>query len=70
MLRKIDFIPLFSEDYYLIGKRETIERSDVAAIVSVLKSSSFADIVGGIPGYDTSSTGQVSNIGDLIGGPA
>jgi molybdate-binding protein len=49
---KIDFIPQVSEDYYLLGKRETIDRSDVATIVSVLRSDSLADIVQSIPGYD------------------
>jgi molybdate transport repressor ModE-like protein len=63
---KLGFIPLFSEDYYLLGKRETIERSDVAAIVSVLKSDSFAEVVRNVPGYDTSRTGEVVNVVDLM----
>jgi molybdate-binding protein len=29
---KLDFIPLFVEDYYLLGKRETIERADIETI--------------------------------------
>ena len=33
---KLDFIPLFVEDYYLLGKRETVERADVEAIVATL----------------------------------
>jgi molybdate transport repressor ModE-like protein len=64
---KLDFIPLFVEDYYLLGKRETIERADVEAIVTDLKSPEFARQVGGIPGYDTSRTGEVSNVSDVIG---
>jgi molybdate transport repressor ModE-like protein len=63
---KLAFIPLFSEDYYLLGKRETIERSDIAAIVSVLKSDSFAEVVRNVPGYDTSRTGEVTSVVDLI----
>jgi molybdate transport repressor ModE-like protein len=62
---KLDFIPLFVEDYYLLGKRETIERDDVASIVASLKSSQFAEHVRGIPGYDTTRTGGISNVSDV-----
>lgn len=64
---KLDFIPLFVEDYYLLGKRETVERMDVEGIVSVLKSPDFAALVRGIPGYDTSRTGEVTNVSDVTG---
>jgi molybdate transport repressor ModE-like protein len=64
---KLDFIPLFVEDYYLLGKRETIERADVAAIVESLQSPQFIEQVRGTPGYDTSRTGEVSNVSDVIG---
>ncbi|MGB6730785.1 MAG: substrate-binding domain-containing protein [Xanthobacteraceae bacterium] len=63
---KLDFIPLFVEDYYLLGKRETIERDDVNAIVSILKSRDFAALVRGIPGCDTSRTGKVTSVSDVI----
>jgi molybdate transport repressor ModE-like protein len=63
---KLDFVPLFVEDYYLLGKRETIERADVEAIVSFLKSEDFASLVRGIPGYDTSRTGEVTNVIDWL----
>jgi len=64
---KLDFIPLFVEDYYLLGKRETVERSDVDAIVAILKSPDFAALVHGVPGYDTSRTGEVRNVSDVFG---
>jgi molybdate-binding protein len=64
---KLDFIPLFVEDYYLLGKRETFERADVESIVASLKSQEFSAHVRGIPGYDTSRTGEISNVSDVIG---
>jgi putative molybdopterin biosynthesis protein len=64
---KLDFIPLFVEDYYLLGKRETIEGADVEAIVASLKSPEFAAHVRRIPGYDTSRTGEIANVSDLAG---
>lgn len=63
----LDFIPLFVEDYYLLGKRETVEREDVEAIVTSLKSSDFAALVQHIPGYDMSRTGEITSVSDLIG---
>jgi molybdate transport repressor ModE-like protein len=62
---KLDFIPLFLEDYYLLGKRETIEREDIKEIITSLKSPKFADHVRGIPGYDTMRTGEITNISDV-----
>ena len=63
----LDFIPLFVEDYYLLGKRETVERPDVQSIVTNLKSREFAEQMRGIPGCDTSRIGEVSSVSDLIG---
>jgi molybdate-binding protein len=62
---KLDFIPLFLEDYYLLGKRETIERDDIVDIIAKLKSQEFAKQVRGIPGYDTTRTGEIANVGDI-----
>jgi putative molybdopterin biosynthesis protein len=64
---KLNFIPLFVEDYYLLGKRETVERADVETIVALLKSDDFAALVKEIPGYDTSQTGKVTSVTDVIG---
>jgi putative molybdopterin biosynthesis protein len=58
---------LFVEDYYLLGKRETVERADVETIVRLIKSADFAALVKEIPGYDTSHTGEVTNVTDVIG---
>jgi molybdate transport repressor ModE-like protein len=64
---KLDFIPLFVEDYYLLGKRETIERADVKSMVASLQSDEFAGHIRNIPGYDISGIGSVSNVADVIG---
>ena len=51
---KMDFIPLFHEEYYLLAKRETIEREDIQNIVAVLGTESFRKIVDAFPGYEES----------------
>jgi molybdate transport repressor ModE-like protein len=63
---KLDFIPLFVENYYLLGKRETVERADVEAIVTSLRSSEFAEQVRNIPGYDMRRTGEVTSVAQLM----
>jgi molybdate-binding protein len=63
---KIDFIPFYTEDYYLLGKREIIERPDIENIISVFKSQPFADIVSSIPGYDSSEIGKIASVSDLL----
>jgi putative molybdopterin biosynthesis protein len=56
---KMDFIPLFHEDYYLLAKRKTIEREDVQRIIAVLKTEGFRKIVAAFPGYEASVAGAV-----------
>jgi putative molybdopterin biosynthesis protein len=63
---KMDFIPLFREDYYLLAKRETIEREDVQNIVAVLRSESFRKIVDAFPGYEASLAGSILTFDDVM----
>ena len=63
---KMDFIPLFCEDYYLLAKRETIEREDVQNIIAVLKTESFRKIVGTFPGYEASVAGSIVTLDDAM----
>src|SRR5262249_37091686 len=63
---KIDFIPLFSEEYYLLAKRERIEREDVQNIIAVLKTDAFRNIVAAFPGYGASVAGSVVTIDEVM----
>jgi molybdate-binding protein len=63
---KMDFIPLFREDYYLLAKRETIEREDAQDIVAVLRTDAFRNIVATFPGYDAIDTGAILPLEDVI----
>jgi putative molybdopterin biosynthesis protein len=63
---KMDFIPLFREDYYLLAERETIEREDVQNIIAVLKTETFRKIVGTFPGYEASVAGSVVTLEDAM----
>jgi putative molybdopterin biosynthesis protein len=63
---KMDFIPLFCEDYYLLAKRETIEREDVQNVIAVLKTESFRKIVVGFPGYEASVAGSIVTLDEAM----
>jgi putative molybdopterin biosynthesis protein len=68
---KLDFIPLFREDYYLLAKRETIEREDIQDIAAVLRTESFRTIAATFPGYDASDAGSILSLEEVIArGPA
>jgi putative molybdopterin biosynthesis protein len=61
---KMEFVPLFAEDYYLLAKRETTEREDVESLIAVLRSDSFRRIVHAYPGYDASLAGTITALSD------
>lgn len=61
---RLDFIPLFTEDYYLLIKREASEQKNVADLIVVLQSNTFSRLVAGIPGYDATDAGTVKAIGE------
>jgi putative molybdopterin biosynthesis protein len=63
---KMDFIPLFGEHYYLLAKRETVEREDVQNIIAVLKTECFRTILGTFPGYEASAAGTVVTLDDAM----
>jgi molybdate-binding protein len=63
---KLDFIPLFREDYYLLAKRETIERQDIAEIAALLRTENFRTIVANTPGYDAPGAGAILPLEDVI----
>ena len=61
---RLDFIPMFTEDYYLLVKREALEQKNIADLLEVLKSSTFRSLVSAIPGYDAAEAGLVKTIGE------
>src|SRR5262249_1335950 len=63
---KMDFIPLFWEDYYLLVRPETIEREDVQNIVAVLRTETFRTIAATFPGYDASDAGAILPLEEVM----
>jgi putative molybdopterin biosynthesis protein len=61
---RLEFIPMFTEDYYLLTKKEALEQKNIAELIEVLKSDNFRRLVAGIPGYDSAGAGDIRTIGE------
>jgi putative molybdopterin biosynthesis protein len=61
---RLGFVPLFTEDYYLLSKREAIEQKSIADLIDILKSDTFRSLAHDIPGYDATSAGAIMTIGE------
>jgi putative molybdopterin biosynthesis protein len=61
---RLQFIPMFTEDYYLLAKKETLEQKNVMDLLDILKSAAFRSLVSGIPGYDATGAGTVKTIAE------
>lgn len=61
---RLQFIPMFAEDYYLLVKKEALEQKNIADLIAVLKSEAFRSLVSTIPGYDAAETGAIKAIGE------
>lgn len=62
----IGFVPLFAEDYYLLLRRDALERQDIQDIVAMMKSKAFRRISGALSGYDVSRSGMIVELDDVI----
>jgi putative molybdopterin biosynthesis protein len=61
---RLEFIPLFTEDYYLLTRKEATEQKNIAELIDVLKNDIFSSLVASIPGYDATGAGTIKTIGD------
>lgn len=62
----IGFVPLFAENYYLLLKRDMLERQDVQSIIASMKSKAFRRISDTFSGYDVSQSGAILELDDVI----
>ncbi len=62
---RLEFIPLFTEDYYLLVKKEAIEQKNIADLIDMLKSATFHSLVASVPGYDAVGAGTVKTISGI-----
>lgn len=63
---RLQFIPVFTEEYYLLAKREMLDLKNVADLLDVLQGETFRNLVSGIPGYDATGAGTIRTIGEAV----
>lgn len=62
----LDFIRLNTEQYYLMGRQEILEKPGVKEILNLLGSGAFRDAVASIPGYSAEHAGEVATSQDIF----
>jgi molybdate transport repressor ModE-like protein len=60
----LEFIPIFTENYYLLAKRESLEQKSIAELIEVLAGPTFRALVAAMPGYDATGAGTIKTIAD------
>ena len=63
---KLDFIPLATERYFAVCRRDALERTEVAQALAMLRSDAFRAEVDALPGYSAAHCGEVHLLGDVL----
>ena len=65
---RLDFIPCCRERYHLACHAGTLDAPAMQALVALLRSASFADLVATLPGYSAPRAGGITTIADVLAG--
>jgi putative molybdopterin biosynthesis protein len=57
--RKLGFVPLVSEEYYLVCLKSALEQPATQALLQVLRSAAWQGLLAGIAGYAPSRSGEI-----------
>jgi molybdate transport repressor ModE-like protein len=60
------FIPMVRERYLFALRRETLQQATVGELMGVIRSGSFRDQVGALPGYDARDAGTVCELEEVM----
>jgi len=63
---KLDFIPLATERYFAICRRDALARPEIAQALAILRSQAFRAEVDALPGYRTRRCGEVTVLADVL----
>jgi putative molybdopterin biosynthesis protein len=58
----LDFIPLVTEDYYLVCLKDALDHPAVLKLRAVLEGPGWAEALAGLPGYETARPGEVLSL--------
>jgi len=63
---KLDFIPLATERYFAICRRDALAGPEIAQVLAILRSDAFRAEVDALPGYKTRRCGDVRMLADVL----
>lgn len=63
---KLDFIPLATERYFAMCRRDALLRPEIEQVLAVLLSDAFRAEVDALPGYRAGQSGTVHVLGDVL----
>jgi len=63
---KLDFIPLATERYFAVCRRDALARSEIEQVLAILRSDAFRSEVDALPGYRARDSGAVTPLGDIL----
>jgi putative molybdopterin biosynthesis protein len=58
----LDFVPLASEQYFLVCRKPMLESTEMQAVLNVLRSDDFAHMVCAVPGYGPGRAGEIVSL--------
>jgi len=62
----LDFLPLATERYFAICRRDALEGPEIAQVLAILRSEPFRAAVDALPGYRASRCGEVTMLADVL----
>jgi molybdate transport repressor ModE-like protein len=62
----LDFLPLATESYFAICRRDALDRPEIAQVLEILRGGAFRTEVDALPGYRTRRCGEVRVLADVL----
>ena len=63
---KLDFIPLATERYFAICRRDALDRPEMGQLLAILRSEAFRTVVDALPGYRARRSGAVQLLDEVL----
>ena len=63
---KLDFIPLATERYFAICRRDALAGPEIAQVLAILRGDAFRAEVDALPGYAARNCGEVHMLADVL----
>lgn len=62
----LDFVPLVTEDYFFVCKKQFLEQEAMKRVLAVVRSEEFQTAISRLPGYKTSDAGMVKAVKEVF----